>query len=106
MHLSVHTEDWPAARLFRITGYVWDSFESVVVELSHEGAIGRGEALGVYYANETAASMAAEIDTVADRIAAGVDRVALQTVLPAGGARNAVDCALWDPEAKVTGKTS
>lgn len=105
MNLSIHTEDWPAARPFRITGHVWNSFESVVVELSHDGAVGRGEALGVFYANETAASMAAEIEAISDRIAAGVDRTALQTLLRPGGARNAVDCALWDLEAKMTGKT-
>jgi L-alanine-DL-glutamate epimerase-like enolase superfamily enzyme len=105
MHLSVHTENWPAARPFRITGHVWNSFESVVVELSRDGAVGRGEALGVFYANETAASMAAEIETIADRIAAGADRAALQALLPPGGARNAVDCALWDFEAKLSGKT-
>jgi L-Ala-D/L-Glu epimerase len=105
MRVSIHTEEWSAARPFRITGHVWNSFESVVVELSHAGTVGRGEALGVFYADETAASMSAEIEAVADRIATGVDRTALQTLLPAGGARNAVDCALWDLEAKTTGRS-
>ncbi len=105
MHLSIHTEDWPAARPFRITGHVWNSFESIVVELAQDGVVGRGEALGVFYANETPETMTAEIEAIAGRIEAGVDRAALQDLLPAGGARNAVDCALWDLEAKLSGKT-
>jgi L-alanine-DL-glutamate epimerase-like enolase superfamily enzyme len=103
--VSFHTEDWAAARPFRITGHVWNSFESVVVELSHDGAVGRGEALGVFYANETAGSMAAELAAIEDRLVDGFDRAALQRLLPPGGARNAIDCALWDLEAKLTGKT-
>jgi len=104
VRVSIHTEDWAAARPFRITGHVWNSFESVVVELSHDGAVGRGEALGVFYANETADSMAAEIAAVEDRLIAGIDRAALQRLLPPGGARNAVDCALWDLESKQAGR--
>ncbi|MBS0614486.1 MAG: dipeptide epimerase, partial [Proteobacteria bacterium] len=45
MKLSVHTESWPAARPFRITGHEWTSFDSVVVELERDGIVGRGEAL-------------------------------------------------------------
>jgi len=102
--LSIHTESWPAARPFRITGREWLSFESVVVELAEGGAIGRGEALGVFYSDETAASLAAQIEQVAERVEAGIDRAALAAVLPPGGARNAIDCALWDLESKASGK--
>jgi L-alanine-DL-glutamate epimerase-like enolase superfamily enzyme len=105
MKFSIHTEDWPASRPFRITGHVWNSFESIVVEVAQDGAVGRGEALGVFYANETPETMTAEIEAIAGRIEAGIDRAALQDLLPAGGARNAVDCALWDLEAKLSGKT-
>jgi L-alanine-DL-glutamate epimerase-like enolase superfamily enzyme len=104
MKLSVHTESWPAARPFRITGREWLSFEAVVVELAFEGVIGRGEALGVFYANETAASMAAEIEKIADRLVPGLDGTDLAELLPPGGARNALDCALWDLEAKTSGR--
>jgi L-alanine-DL-glutamate epimerase-like enolase superfamily enzyme len=103
--LSVHTESWPAARPFRITGREWNSFDSVVVELSHGGSVGRGEALGVFYSGETATSIAAEVEKVAAQIVAGVDRATLATLLPPGGARNAVDCALWDLEAKSSGRS-
>lgn len=105
MKISIHTESWASARPFRITGREWLTFDPVVVELERDGAIGRGEAYGVFYADETAASMAAELERIADRVAAGVDRAAAQSLLPPGGARNALDCALWDLEAKSSGRT-
>ena len=105
MKFSIHTETWPVSRPFRITGREWTAFDSVVLELSHEGVIGRGEALGVFYANETAASMTAEVEAIAKHIDTGVDRATLAQLLPPGGARNAIDCALWDLEAKSSGRS-
>lgn len=105
MKLGIHMERWPAMQPFRIANKVWNSFDSVVVELSDENRVGRGEALGVFYLNEHADLLAEQIESVRDRIAAGIDRVALQTLLPPGGARNALDCALWDLEAKVRGRS-
>ncbi len=104
MKFSVHAEIWPVARPFRITGREWNSFDSVVVELSQDGFIGRGEALGVYYKDESPASMVAQIEQVAGAINKGFDRTALSKLMPPGGARNALDCALWDLEAKSTGR--
>jgi L-alanine-DL-glutamate epimerase-like enolase superfamily enzyme len=104
MKFSVHTETWPVARPFRITGKVWTVFESVVVEVERDGFIGRGEALGIYYKDETPASMATQIDQIAGSITAGLTRGNLQKLLPPGGARNALDCALWDLEAKSSGR--
>ena len=100
MKLSLHSERWPVARPFRITGHVWNSFDSIVVELEQDGVIGRGEGLGVFYLEETLDSMSAQVEAVAKDVTAGLDRVALQRLLPPGGARNALDCALWDLEAK------
>ena len=105
MKLSVHQEIWPVARPFRIAGREWTSFDSVVVELARDGAIGRGEALGIFYLGETPASLSAQIGQVADAIVAGIDRAGLQRLLPPGGARNALDCALWDLEAKISGRS-
>lgn len=105
MKISIHTESWPAARPFRITGREWLSFDSIVVEVERDGAVGRGEALGVFYLDETPASMAEQVERVADRVIAGTSRRELQTLLPPGGARNALDCALWDLEAKASGRT-
>jgi len=102
--LSAHTESWPVARPFRITGREWLTFDSVVVELSRDGVVGRGEALGVFYRDETADSLLAQIGQVASRLESGVDRADLGSLLPPGGARNAIDCALWDLECKEDGR--
>jgi L-alanine-DL-glutamate epimerase-like enolase superfamily enzyme len=94
-------ERWPYKVPFRITGYEWTESELVYVELARDGAIGRGECAGVYYRNDSAAHCLAEIERVTEAIARGVSREELLTLLPAGGARNAIDCALWDLEAKL-----
>jgi L-alanine-DL-glutamate epimerase-like enolase superfamily enzyme len=104
MRLSLHGEQWTAITPFRITGHSFEAFESLVVELEDDGAVGRGEALGVYYLDETVASMSAQVEAIAGRLEAGIDRATLQSLLPPGGARNAVDCALWDLEAKRAGR--
>jgi L-alanine-DL-glutamate epimerase-like enolase superfamily enzyme len=105
LKLSIHSESWPVARPFRISGHEWTSFDSIVVELERDGVVGRGEALGVFYMEETLASMTAQVEAVADRFLAGIDRAALQRLLPPGGARNALDCALWDLEAKSSARS-
>jgi L-Ala-D/L-Glu epimerase len=105
VNLGIHIERWPLIRPFRIAGRSWEYFESVVVELERDGAVGRGEALGVFYLNETAGSLVAQIDRQSAHIRNGIGRARLQSLLPAGGARNAVDCALWDLEAKARGRS-
>ncbi len=105
MKLSVHIEDWKLKQPFRITGKEWRSSTALVVQISDEKVIGRGEAQGVYYLDETADSMLAQVESIADDIRQGISRDELLELLPAGGARNAIDCALWDLEAKRTGKT-
>ena len=84
---------------FRITGHVMDKVDLLVCVVSRGGHTGRGEATGVYYHAENGASMLAQVEAVRARIEAGVTREALQGLLPPGGARNALDCALWDLEA-------
>ena len=103
MQIEVRAETWDYVTPFRITDYVFTAAELLVVTLRDGGAQGRGEAGGVYYHGETPASMAQQIEAVRDRIEAGVDRQALRDLLPPGGARNAVDAALWDLEAKRCG---
>ena len=95
MKWSAHVESWPAIRPFRITGKVWNTFDSIVVELAEGGAYGRGEALGVYYLDETAETMLAQVETLSDALARGIDRAALQSLLPPGGARNAIIISYW-----------
>ena len=78
----------------------------VTVTLSQDGHNGRGECTPYARYGESVDSVMAQIETVREALAAGLDREQLQSLLPAGAARNAVDCALWDLEAKRTGKTA
>lgn len=83
---------------FRISGYLFDAMPAVIASLSREGLTGRGEAAGVYYLDDTPAHIEATIETCRLAVEDGVDRTALQDLLPVGGARNALDCALWELE--------
>lgn len=105
MRVSVHRESWPMKAPFAITGHVFESLESVVVMLEQDGATGRGEGVPVYYLQEEARGLLEQIEVIRPALEAGIGRDELQDMLPPGGARNAVDCALWDLEAKRTGKT-
>ena len=105
MKISAHLEDWELTQPFRISGGEWLTSPGLVVQLSEDGFVGRGEAQGVFYLDETAQILFEQVDAVAGEIRKGITREELQHLLPAGGARNAVDCALWDLECKKTGKT-
>jgi L-alanine-DL-glutamate epimerase-like enolase superfamily enzyme len=76
-----------------------------MVQISENGFIGRGEAQGIFYLDESAESIFEQVHAVAADIRRGISREDLQQLLPAGGARNAIDCALWDLECKQSGKT-
>ena len=104
--VSIHTESWLAISPFRISNNVWDDFPCVVCELEQDGAIGRGEALGVYYLDETLESITAQLERVSAELADGADRQGLLELLPPGGARMAADSALWDLEAQLTGRSA
>ena len=96
-------ERWPTKAPFKITGYTFGDCEVVVATLTTDGVSGSGEAFGVYYHDETPASMAAEIGELNRLLETGISREELRQRVPAGGARNAVDCALWDLEAQRSG---
>jgi L-alanine-DL-glutamate epimerase-like enolase superfamily enzyme len=102
----MHIENWLALIPFRISRNTWDDFPCVVCEIEQDGLIGRGESLGVYYLNDTEKSMLAQIDAIAASLAEGADRQALLELLPPGGARCAVDAALWDLEAQLAGTSA
>jgi len=101
--LDFAVERLPLAKPFRISGHVFTESEVVVVTLSDGTHSGRGEAAGVYYLGDDVAAMTAAIARVRDAVAGGITREALQALLPAGGARNAIDCALWELEARRSG---
>ncbi len=98
--LRVSTERWPLRVPFRITGQTIENLDVVVVSVEHEGVCGRGEAAGVDYRGENTATMRAQLEAVRATIEAGATRQSVQQLLPAGGARNALDCALWELEAR------
>ena len=105
MKMSVHIEEWPLTTPFRITGFEWVNTRCIVVQLCEDGFLGRGEAQGVFYLDETADSIFEQAESVIGALESGTRREALQELLPAGGARTAIDCALWDLECKKAGKT-
>lgn len=104
MELEYSREQIPLSAPFTITGYTFTDIAVVVTRLGDRGARGEGEAAGVYYFNDDADHMCGAIEAVRREIEAGLDREALRRLLPPGGARNALDCALWDLEAKRSGQ--
>jgi len=103
--LSVGPKSWPLNKPFKISRDVHTHAETIVVTISDGRNTGRGEAAGVSYDGETIDSILQQVRSAAAEIEAGISRDALQSLMPPGGARNAVDCALWDLEAKRSGKT-
>ncbi len=104
MQLAVARESIPLSAPFTITGYTFTDVSAVVARISERGAAGSGEAAGVYYLDDDVEHMCAEIEHVRRDIESGTDRESLRRLLPPGGARNALDCALWDLEAKRLGQ--
>lgn len=103
LSLDVQVERLPYKAPFRISGYVFDGVDCVVATLSDGEHRGHGEANGIYYMGDDAPHMLAELERARAAIESGADRAALREILPAGGARNAVDAALWELEAQRTG---
>jgi L-alanine-DL-glutamate epimerase-like enolase superfamily enzyme len=104
LSLTVEAVRWPLKVPFTISRETIDWIDCIMVTLvDAAGNRGRGEAVGVDYAGETVATMTAQLEAVRGAIEAGVGLAAAQALLPAGGARNALDCALWDLAAKATG---
>nr|WP_295375164.1 dipeptide epimerase [uncultured Sphingosinicella sp.] len=99
VRMTIAVEQLRLKAPFRISGYVFEGFDVIVVKLEEAGHHGRGEAAGAYYLGETAATIRATLEDHRDAIEAGIGRDELQTLLPPGGARNAVDCALWELDA-------
>tara|TARA_B100000787_G_scaffold15477_1_gene10991 strand:+ start:2243 stop:3217 length:975 start_codon:yes stop_codon:yes gene_type:complete len=98
-------ESWPLLEPFVITGHTWTHCNVLIVSITENGVTGRGEATGVYYLDETAESIYQQVLGIQQKLEQGVSREQLQSLLPLGGARNAIDCALWDLEAKSSGRS-
>jgi len=100
LSLEVGLEVWPLRNPFQITGYTFTHIDTVRVKVSRDGWVGQGEAAGVYYKSDTPIRMVQQIEAVRAKVEKGISISELQQLLPAGGARNALDCALWDLAAK------
>lgn len=98
--LTVSIDRFPLARAFVISRGSRTEAVVVCVEIAQGAQKGRGECTPYARYGETPESVVAQIETARAAIEAGADRAALQTLLPAGAARNALDCALWDLDAK------
>jgi L-alanine-DL-glutamate epimerase-like enolase superfamily enzyme len=104
LRLNVTAETLPLAAPFRISGYVFDSADVVIVTLDDGDQRGRGEASGVYYLGDDVAHMMTALEAARGEIEAGPSREELRAILPPGGARNAVDSALWELESRQAGR--
>ena len=89
---------------FRISGHVFDTISALHVSLERQGRIGRGEGAGVYYLGDTQDKLVERVEQVRGEVEAGVPRDALRRLLPPGGARNALDAALWELESFEQGR--
>ncbi len=103
--IKVEEKDWLLRKPFQISREVQTHAKTLLCQISDGTHTGSGEATGVTYKGETIASVREQIEAVRSEIANGISRSELQQLMDPGGARNAVDCALWDLEAKQAGKT-
>lgn len=102
--LRAHAETWPIAGSFATSRGAREAVRVIVAVIRDGEFAGRGECVAYARYGESVAGVLARIEALAGDIAAGAGREELQHLLPAGAARNALDCALWDLEAKRAGK--
>ena len=104
MELSVRIQCWPLAGTFTISRGSKTEAVVVVAELSDGTHRGRGESVPYARYGETPDGIVAAIDAMRPALRGGLDRAALQGAMPPGAARNALDCAYWDVNAKQSGR--
>lgn len=102
--LAVRRESWPLAGVFRISRGARRVAHTVLVELRDGDAAGRGECVPYARYGETVESVVESIEGLRRDLERGMGREALASAMGPGAARNAVDCALWDLEAKRSGR--
>jgi len=102
MQIDAHEEVWPLKQVFRISRGSRTEARVVVVTVSDGEHIGHGEGVPIRRYAQTTDSVLAQIESI--RSAKNLDRRRIQELLPASAARNALDCAFWDLEAKISGK--
>ena len=103
-YLTARAERWPLAETFVISRGAKTEAEVVVAEITDGAHRGWGEAVPYARYGETVAGVLEQIEGARGPVEAGAGRAELQSLLPPGAARNALDCALWDLDAKRTGR--
>jgi L-alanine-DL-glutamate epimerase-like enolase superfamily enzyme len=104
LEFTVNEQVWPLDKPFRISRGSRTEAHVIVVTASDGQYTGRAEAVPCKRYGETGASTIAQLEEIFSQETLRIDRQQIQELLPAGAARNALDCALWDLEAKVSGK--
>src|SRR3954468_25044024 len=102
--LVARIERWPIAGSFTISRGAKTEAVTVVAEIRRRGLIGRGECVPYPRYGETPEATLAALQAMQEPLRHGLDRANLQTAMPRGAARNALDCALVDLEAKTAGQ--
>lgn len=101
--LQAHHHRYALSRPFRISRGVKTSADVIGITLRQGDAVGRGEGVPYPRYGESVESALAAIEIIRPALEGGASREAIQGLLPPGAARNAVDCALWDLEARLSG---
>ena len=102
--LAVRRESWPLAGVFRISRGARSVAETVLVQIRDRDAAGRGECVPYSRYGESVESVVESVEELRGELEAGLTREALAGAMGPGAARNAIDCALWDLEAKRAGR--
>ena len=100
LKLKIELKEWHLKAPFVTAAEVIDAIQVLQVTVSRGGISGRSETMGVDYLNETVESLQAELAALDPVTIAELDGELLQNLLPPGGSRNGLDCALWDLQAK------
>jgi L-alanine-DL-glutamate epimerase-like enolase superfamily enzyme len=100
--IEAQEEIWPLKEVFRISRGSRTEARVLVVTVSDGQCVGRGECVPIARYNQSTESVLAQIESI--KSVHKLDRDKLQQLLPPGAARNALDCALWDLEAKISSK--
>jgi L-alanine-DL-glutamate epimerase-like enolase superfamily enzyme len=102
--LDVVAERWPIAGRFAISRGAKTEAVVIVATITDRSHSGRGEAVPYERYGETLEKVATDIRAMRNAVGSGIDRQSLRHSMSAGAARNAIDCALWDLEAKQSGR--
>jgi L-alanine-DL-glutamate epimerase-like enolase superfamily enzyme len=103
--INLDIVSFPLKVPFAITGHPWTRTDTLGATIEDRGFTGRGEAVGSYYLNETAQSMAGDLEEWLARLPNPLTPEHLREAMPVCGARNALDCALWDLRCKSAGRS-